>query len=138
MFNAQLTPDYAIQSDANANNFVVKRRRIVDPTQAPGYKADLNAPTPPKREVWDDVAYYPVNTLGLRAALDYVRFNAAVSADTGSLAEFIALLQTETSRITTTMSAAVDTWPDVTVEIAGKRRGNSGDEASGVLAEGWR
>ncbi|ETT40914.1 hypothetical protein C162_26690 [Paenibacillus sp. FSL R7-269] len=119
MFNAQLTPDYAIQSDANANNFVVKRRRIVDPTQAPGYKAVEGNAFPPKREVWDDVAYYPVNTSGLRAALDYVRFNAAVSADTGSLAEFITLLQTETLRITTTMSAAVDTWPDVTVTKGG-------------------
>jgi hypothetical protein len=136
MFNAQLTPDYAIQSDASANNFVVKRRRTVDPTQAPGYKADPNVPIPPKREVWDDVAYYPVNAVGLRAALDYVRFNAAVSADTGSLAEFTTLLQAETSRITTAMGAAVDTWPDVTVEIAGKRRGNSGVEAAGVLAEG--
>lgn len=119
MFNAQLTPDYAIQSDASANNFVVKRRRSVDPTQAPAYKADPNAPTPPKREVWDDAAYYPVNTSGLRAALDYVRFNAVVSADTSNLAEFITLLQAETSRITTAMSAAVDTWPDVTVTKGG-------------------
>jgi len=119
MFNAQLTPDYAIQSDASANNFVIKRRRIVDPTQAPAYKAVEGAPIPPKREVWDDVAYYPVNTLGLRAALDYVRFNASVSTDTGSLAEFITLLQAETSRITTAMSAAGDTWPDVTVTKGG-------------------
>jgi hypothetical protein len=136
MFNAQLTPDYAIQSDASANNFVIKRRRTVDPTQAPGYKADLNAPIPPKREVWDDAAYYPVNAIGLRAALDYVRFNAAVSADTSSLAEFMALLQSESQRITTEMSAEVDTWPDVTVEIAGRKRAISGVEAAGVLAEG--
>lgn len=119
MFNAQLTPDYAVQSDASANNFVVKRRRTVDPTQAPGYKAVEGVEPPPKRDVWDDAAYYPVNTDGLRAALDYVRFKAAVSADTGSLAEFITLLQTETSRITTAMSAAVDTWPDVTVTKGG-------------------
>lgn len=136
MLNAQLTPDYAIQSDANAQNFVVKRRRIVDPTQAPGYKAVEGAPAPVKREVWDDAAYFPVNTGGLRAALDYVRFKAAVNADSGNLGEFIALLQTESMRITTSMSAAVDTWPDVTVETAGKSRGNSGVDTAGVLAEG--
>ncbi|MEK3836511.1 hypothetical protein [Paenibacillus sp. FSL R7-0128] len=138
MFNAQLTPDYAIQSDASAQNFVIKRRRIVDPTQAPGYKTVEGEPTPAKREVWDDAAYYPVNTDGLRAALDYVRFKAAVSADTASLAEFMAILQAETQRITTAMISAVNTWPDVTVEVVGKRRAKSGVETGGVLAEGQR
>lgn len=130
MFNAQLTPDFAIQSDSSAQNFVIKRRRTVDPTQSPAYKAVEGAPIPPKREVWDDEAYYPVNTVGLRAALDYVRFNAAVSADTSSLADFITLLQTETSRITTALSAAVNAWPDVTVEIAGRKRAISPEDAA--------
>ncbi|MEC0167921.1 hypothetical protein [Paenibacillus graminis] len=130
MLNAQLTPDYAIQSDAAAQNFVVKRRRIVDPTQAPGYKAVEGAEPPQKREVWDDAAYFPVNSGGLRAALDYVRFKAAVNADTGSLADFITLLQAETQRITTAISDAVDTWPDITVEIAGKKREISADMAA--------
>lgn len=130
MLNAQLTPDYAIQSDANAQNFVIKRRRIVDPTQAPGYKPAEGVEPPAKREVWDDVAYYPVNTDGLRAALDYVRFHAAVSADTVSLAEFIALLQTETLRMTGALEAAVDTWPEIHVEIAGKRRVISPEDAA--------
>ncbi|WP_419884882.1 hypothetical protein [Paenibacillus sp. B-A-8] len=130
MFNAQLTPDYAIQSDANANNFVIKRRRIVDPTQAPGYKHIEGAEPPAKREVWDDVAYYPVNAGGLRAALDYVRFHAAVSADTASLTDFMAALQTETQRITTVMSAVVDTWPKVSVVLTLKSRGNSPEDAT--------
>lgn len=130
MFNAQLTQDYAIQSDAAAQNFVVKRRRIVDPTRAPGYKPDPNAPAPELSERWEDAAYYPVNTDGLRAALDYVRFRAAVDADTTSLAEFIAALRAETLRVTTAMSAAVDTWPEVTVNIAGKRREISADTAA--------
>jgi hypothetical protein len=119
MFNAQLTPDFIIQSDANAQNFVVKRRRTVDPTQAPGYKAIEGVEAPPKREVWDDAAYYPVNADGLRVALDYVRFKSAVSADTSSLAEFVALLQTESLQITTAMRTAVDTWPDVFVTRGG-------------------
>ncbi|WP_342439273.1 hypothetical protein NSS79_10370 [Paenibacillus sp. FSL L8-0436] len=136
MLNAQLTPDYAIQSDANAQNFVVKRRRIVDPTQAPGYKAVQGAPAPVKREVWDDVAYFPVNSDGLRAALDYVRFKASVSADTTSLSEFTARLRAETFRITSALHTSAHSWPDVTVEIAGKRRAISGDVAAGVLAEG--
>jgi hypothetical protein len=134
--NAHLTPDYAIQSDASANNFVIKRRRTVDPTQAPGYKAVEGAEPPAKREVWDDAAYFPVNSAGLRAALDYVRFHAAVSADTASLSEFTARLRAETFRITSALHTSVHSWPEVTVEIAGKRRGNSGVEAGGVLAEG--
>lgn len=122
MLNAQLTPDYAIQSDGSAQNFVIKRRRTVDPTQAPGYKAVQGAPAPAKREVWDDVAYYPVSTGGLRAALDYVRFKAAVNVDTASLAEFITLLQAETLRMTSALEEAVDTWPEIHVEITGKTR----------------
>ncbi|WP_342480470.1 hypothetical protein NST07_25995 [Paenibacillus sp. FSL L8-0340] len=119
MLNAQLTPDYVIQSDANAQNFVIKRRRIVDPTQAPGYKAVEGVEPPAKREVWDDAAYYPVNTDGLRAALDYVRFHAAVSADTGSLSEFITLLQTETLAIEAALDSRLPYWPDVTVTKRG-------------------
>lgn len=130
MLNAQLTPDYAIQSDANAQNFVIKRRRIVDPTQAPGYKAVQGAPAPVKREVWDDDKWYPVNTDGLRAALDYVRFKAAVSADTASLAEFITILQAETLRRTSALEAAVDTWPEVTVVLASKQRSISPEDAA--------
>lgn len=130
MFNAQLTPDYAIQSDANAQNFVIKRRRIVDPAQAPGYKPVEGNEVPAKREVWDDVAYYPVNSDGLRAALDYVRFKAAVSADTTSLAEFITLLQAETLRMTSALEGAVDTWPEIHVVIASKQRAISSEDAA--------
>lgn len=130
MLNAQLTPDYAIQTDANAQNFVIKRRRIVDPSQAPGYKAVQGAPAPVKREVWDDAAYYPVNTEGLRAALDYVRFKAAVSADTTSLADFITLLQAETLRMTSTLEAVVDTWPEIHVVPASKQRTISPEDAA--------
>jgi len=130
MLNVQLTPDYAIQSDANAQNFVIKRRRIVDPTQAPGYKPVEGVEPPAKREVWDDVAYYPVNTEGLRAALDYVRFKAAVSADTTSLAEFVTLLQTESLRMTSALEAAVDTWPEIHVVTASKQRAISPEDAA--------
>ncbi|MEK5178457.1 hypothetical protein [Paenibacillus odorifer] len=130
MLNAQLTPDYVIQSDANAQNFVIKRRRIVDPTQAPVYKAVQGAPAPVKREVWDDAAYYPVSTGGLRAALDYVRFKAAVSADTASLAEFITLLQAETLRMTSALEGAVDTWPEIHVVLASKQRVISPEDAA--------
>lgn len=130
MLNAQLTPDYAIQSDANAQNFVIKRRRIVDPTQAPGYKAVQGAPAPVKREVWDDAAYYPVNSEGLRAALDYVRFKAAVNADTTSLADFVAALRTETLAIEAALDSHLPYWPDVTVEIAEKKRAISPEDAA--------
>lgn len=119
MFNAQITPDYAIQSDSAAQNFVVKRRRTVDPTQAPGYKHVEGNAVPPKRDVWEDAAYYPVNTGGLRAALDYVRFQAVVSADSGSLAEFIAALQAETLAIVAALDSRLPYWPDVKVTKGG-------------------
>lgn len=130
MFNAQLTQDYAIQSDATAQNFVVKRRRIVDPTRAPGYKPDPAAPAPELSERWEDAAYYPVNTDGLRAALDYVRFRAAVDADTTTLAEFIAALRAETSAIEAALDSRLPYWPEVTVELTGKRREISADTAA--------
>lgn len=114
--NAQITPTYTLVSDDAARNFIVKERRTVDPTKAPGYKADPNAPAPAMSERWVDAAYYPVNTEGLRGALDYVRFKASVSADTASLAEFIALLQAETLRITSALERAIGgEWPEISV-----------------------
>ncbi|WP_143763788.1 hypothetical protein MKX34_24150 [Paenibacillus sp. FSL R5-0636] len=89
------------------------------------------------------MAYYPVNTEGLRAALDYVRFKAAVSADTASLSEFMAALHTETFAIEAALDSKLPYWPDVTVERAhkdaldtSKKRVISDVEAGGVLAEG--
>ncbi|NGM81268.1 hypothetical protein G5B47_02445 [Paenibacillus sp. 7124] len=134
--NAQITPNYAIVSDDAARNFIVKERRTVDPTKAPSYKAVEGAPAPALSERWVDAAYYPVSTEGLRGALDYVRFKSAVGADATSIAEFIALLQAETLRITSALESAVDTWPEIRVETALKQRAISVDKLGGVLAEG--
>lgn len=136
MLNVQLTQDYVLISDDKALNFIVKERRTVDPTKAPGYKAVEGVEAPPTTEKYVDVAYYPVNSDGLRAALDYVRFHAAVSADTASISEFMAALRTETFAIEAALDSKLPYWPDVTVEIAERRRANSGVEAGGVLAEG--
>lgn len=123
MLNVKLTPAYTLVSDDKALNFIVKERRIVDPTKAPGYKAVAGNVVPPTTEKYVDVAYYPVNTDGLRAALDYVRFKAAVSADTESLAEFMALLRANTLRIESALQTSVGGyWPEINVSIAGKQR----------------
>ena len=136
MLNVQLTKDYVLLSDDKALNFIVKERRTVDPTKAPGYKAVAGAPTPPTTEKYVDVAYYPVNTEGLRAALDYVRFKAAVNADTASLAELMAALRTETFAIEAALDSKLPYWPDVRVEIAGKQRAINPDDAAQGLAVG--
>ncbi|MEK5395953.1 hypothetical protein [Paenibacillus sp. FSL K6-2859] len=143
MLNVKLTPAYTLVSDDKALNFIVKERRTVDPTKAPGYKAVAGVEAPPMTEKYVDVAYYPVNSEGLRAALDYVRFKSAVAEDTARLSEFMAVLRAETQRITTSMSAAVGTWPEINVGNAqrdafgaSKSREISTDSAGGVLAEG--
>ncbi|WP_449600356.1 hypothetical protein [Paenibacillus sp. Marseille-Q9583] len=130
MLNVKLTPAYTLVSDDKALNFIVRERRIVDPTKAPGYKAIAGAEAPPMSEKYVDVAYYPVNTEGLRAALDYVRFKAAVSVDTTTLAEFMAVLQTETLSIEAALDSRLPYWPDVTVEIAEKKRAISPEDAA--------
>lgn len=119
MLNAKLTQDYTLMTDDKALNFIVKERRTVDPTKAPGYKAVEGAPVPQMSEKYVDVAYYPVNTDGLRAALDYVRFKAAVSVDTSSLAEFMAVLQMETLAISSALDSRLPYWPDVHVTKGG-------------------
>ena len=126
MLNVRLTQNYAIESDKAALNFVVKERKLVDPTRAPGYKAEPGVETPPLSERWADAAYFPVTTEGLRAALDYVRFKSALSADHTSLGGFVTELRTETERMTSAFERAIGgNWPEISVV-----------KGSGVVAEG--
>ncbi|MNM98523.1 hypothetical protein D3C81_1110550 [compost metagenome] len=116
MLNVRLTQDYAIESDKAALNFVVKERKLVDPTRAPGYKAEPGADTPPLSERWADAAYFPVTTEGLRAALDYVRFKSALSAEHTSLSGFVTELRAETERMADALERAVGgIWPEIIV-----------------------
>lgn len=137
MLNVRITQNYAIESDKAALNFVVKERRTVDPTKAPGYKADPNAPAPVLSERWVDAAYFPVATEGLRLTLDYVRLRAVLADDITDLAELAGALQTQTAAITSALQAEVGgSWPEICVVKAQNQRENSAPDAAGVLAEG--
>ncbi|WP_147273826.1 hypothetical protein [Fontibacillus phaseoli] len=104
--NVQLTPDFRLTADDR--NFIVKERRLVDPTLAPNWKARLAAnPTldPSPREVWEDAGYYGYTPAGLTAALGTVRIKAAASGNAETLAEFMAQLAAETERIVAALSS---------------------------------
>ena len=104
--NVTLTPDFRLTADER--NFIVKERRLVDPTLAPNWRARLAAdPTlsPEPREVWEDAGYYGFTTNGLVAALNTVRIRAAVRSDAETLEEFMSQLSAESERIVEALSS---------------------------------
>lgn len=115
--NVQITPDFRLTADDR--NFIVKERRLVDPTLAPNWKARLAAdPTlsSEPREVWEDAGYYGFTTNGLAAALDSVRVKQAAKNGAESLAELTAQLSSESARIITALSSGA--LRDFRVELA--------------------
>ncbi|MCT2195191.1 hypothetical protein M3G15_08560 [Paenibacillus sp. p3-SID1389] len=115
--NVSLTPDYRLTTDGT--QFIVKERKLVDPTLAPNWKArkaakpDLD-PTP--RETWIDAGYYGLTTNGLAAALDSVRVKQAVRSNAETLAEFASELAAESERIVEALSSGA--LRDFRVELA--------------------
>lgn len=106
MINVQLTQDYRLTTDGT--QFIVKERRLVDPTQAPNWKARIaKDPTldPSPREVWEDAGYYGYTPAGLTAALDSVRIKAAARGEAETLADFISDLAAESERIVAALSS---------------------------------
>jgi len=106
MINISLTPDFRLTTDGT--QFIVKERRLVDPTLAPNWKARIaKDPTidPTPREVWEDAGYYGYTPAGLTAALDSVRIKAAARGDAETLAEFMAQLAEESERIVAALSS---------------------------------
>lgn len=104
--NVPLTPDFTLTADDR--NFIVKERRLVDPTLAPNWRARLAAdPTlsSEPREVWEDAGYYSLTSAGLSAALDSVRVRQAARNGAGSLAEFMTQLAEESERIVGALSS---------------------------------
>ena len=100
MINIPLTQDFRLTTDGT--QFIVKERRLVDPTQAPNWKARVaKDPTldPSPREVWEDAGYYGYTPAGLTAALDSVRIKAAARGDAETLADFIAELATHSNQL---------------------------------------
>lgn len=115
--NVQLTPDFRLTADNT--QFIVKERRLVDPTLAPNWKARLAAdPTlsSEPREVWEDAGYYGFTPAGLVAALNTVRIKAAAHGGAETLAEFMAQLSAESERIVAALSSGA--LRDFRVELA--------------------
>lgn len=106
MINVKLTEDFALTTDGT--QFIVKERKLVDPTLAPNWRARLAAnpaldPTP--RETWVDAGYYGYTPAGLVAALNSVRMRAAGRGNAETLAEFIAELAAQTDSIVAALSS---------------------------------
>lgn len=97
--NVQLTSDYALTVDDR--NFIVKARKIVDPTKAPGWAAKVAAnpdTDASPREKWEDDGFYSLNSAGLAAAIESVIYrtvtNGAAAADYPDLAALISEIRT--------------------------------------------
>ncbi|MEC0328759.1 hypothetical protein P4H42_03860 [Paenibacillus macerans] len=106
MINISLTQDFRLTADDR--NFIVKERRMVDPTLAPNWKARVaKDPTldPTPREVWEDAGWYSYTPAGLVAALESVRIKAAARGNAETLEEFVAELAAQSKRIADALEA---------------------------------
>lgn len=106
MINVKLTEDFVLTTDGT--QFIVKERKLVDPTLAPNWKARVAAdPTlsSTPRETWIDAGYYGLTPSGLVAALNSVRMRAAARGNAETLAEFIAELSAQTDSIVAALQA---------------------------------
>ena len=117
MINVKMTEDFVLTTDGT--QFIVKERRMVDPTLAPNWKARKEAkpdldPTP--RETWVDAGYYGYTPVGLVAALNSVRIKAAARGNAETLEQFIAELTAQTDAIIDALSSGA--LRDFRVELA--------------------
>lgn len=112
--NVQLTQDYRLTADSA--NFIVQLRKVVDPTRAPGYRAEEGAPAPQLSEKYVDVGYYSLTSAGLASALDSVRIKSVCDGGHETFAAFVAALANETQRILSALRASGS--HEFTVELA--------------------
>lgn len=106
MINVKLTEDFALTTDGT--QFIVKERKLVDPTLAPNWakrKAENPQLSSEPRETWIDAGYYGYTPAGLVAALNSVRMRAASRGNAETLAEFIAELAAQTDSIVAALQA---------------------------------
>jgi hypothetical protein len=106
-----ITPDFRLVSDGD-RNYSLEQRVTIDPTKAPGYKADEHAEPPPKREVWRGLdAHYPFNKRGLVAAIEAVIIRQAdvdirAAAVPVNLADYVAKINAISTYIDETLAYA--------------------------------
>lgn len=111
--NVKLTPNHRLTADAY--NFVIESRKVVDPTKSPNFNAE-KATTTELREVWKADAWFPITSAGLTSALDYVRIKTVASSGITDLGEMVALIQAETARLVDAINNGVK-LPRISVEI---------------------
>lgn len=106
MINISLTQDFRLTADDR--NFIVKERRMVDPTLAPNWakrkEADPTLSSEP-REEWSDAGWYSYTPAGLVAALENVRIKSAARGNAETLEEFVAELAAQSKRIADALEA---------------------------------
>ncbi|WP_433943666.1 hypothetical protein [Paenibacillus sp. SN-8-1] len=100
--NVPLNANYRLTSDGT--QFIVKERKLVDPTKAPGYRAEEGAPAPEITERWDNAGYYSLSAAGLTAALNRAIIASAATSGHESLTDFIAEILSETKRMADAVS----------------------------------
>lgn len=111
--NVKITQDYGIRSDGT--QFILTQRKLVDPTKAPGYKAQEGEAPPPIRETWVDIGWYSQRTVGLNALIDRVRMLVVSESDIGNLADLTFILRETTAEIIGAINAGL--LPEISVKI---------------------
>lgn len=104
--NAIVTENYRITTDGT--QFILQRRHIVDPTKAPGYKAEEGAPAPKTSEEWRNTAFYSLNATGLAAAVKSAILRDIDVSQAQTIAEALRLYAEETARIRRAISGVLD------------------------------
>lgn len=111
--NVSITENYRLCSDGA--QFILRKLHFVDPTRAPGYKAQEGAEAPQLREDWRDDCYYPLTPAGLSFAIQTAILRGTDVENAKSVGEALQLYQVETQRIVRNIDAYLT--PNISGEI---------------------
>lgn len=119
--NAIVTENYRITSDGT--QFILQRRHIVDPTKAPGYKAEEGAPAPKTSEEWRNTAFYSLTSTGLAAAVKSAVLRDTDVSQAKTIGEALRMYREEAQRIADSVNACLS--PNISVDLGalGLRKG---------------
>lgn len=101
--NVSITQNYRLSTDGD--QFILRRRHVVDPTKAPGYIPQEGGPAPEQRIEWRDPKFYPLTPAGLVCAVQAAIMRDTVTADAETIGEALALYREETERIARNIDA---------------------------------
>lgn len=119
-FNVSITPNYRLTTDetktAPAQQFVLQRRHLVDPTKSPGYTAPADGSPPPEpRETWKDDGFYSYNSAGITAATKTAILRDTDVSRAETLAEALGIYAQATARLADAINAALT--PNISGDI---------------------